>query len=120
MNKIYYLKERKNKKNKFRKIAGGGIILLGLLIFIYFIFPVLFLDFYYKYVFANSIESPVSSESLSNTAGSENSSARESLTKDGLNNAKNWYPQLSYYISLLLLFLRRDFQLEQINRHLAQ
>lgn len=113
MNKFYFYKNSKNKllrkeilsaifcpentfsvnyksgaKEVMTKVLGTGLILLGVINLLYFVLPVLFMDFYYKYVFASTVVSPVPSVLLNNKPSNE----LASTSPVGLTDAKKWYP----------------------------
>lgn len=96
----YYEKGEKPVFKKYKKSLGVLLILLGLLIFAYFIFPIVSYQIFLANFIQSNIEFPIPKDMIrrDNAIGSLVESGINSLTRD-YTDARNWYPQVTPRIS---------------------
>lgn len=131
----YYEKGEKPVFKKYKKSLGAFLICLGLLIFAYFIFPIVSYQIFLANFLQGNIEVPIprSMVTRDNGIGSLVASGINSLTHD-YTDARNWYPQVpsniqgktkidSYLISIPRLKIENaevSTQDYDLDRHLIQ
>ena len=96
----YYEKGEKPVFKKYKKSLGASLIFLGLLIFAYFIFPIVSYQIFLADFLHGNIEVPIPKDMVKrdNGIGSLVASGINSLTHD-YTDARNWYPQVTSRIS---------------------
>ena len=93
----YYTKGDNFKSPKFKKILGILLMLSGLGIAFYFLFPILSLHFFLSGYASGDIESPIPKNMITRGKGEIRDLVVQginSLTHD-YTDARNWYPQIS-------------------------
>ena len=96
----YYEKGEKPVFKKYKKSLGASLIFLGILIFAYFIFPIVSYQIFLADFLQGNIEVPIPKDMVTrdNGIGSLVASGINSLTHD-YTDARNWYPQVTSRIS---------------------
>ena len=90
----YYYKGKKRKYKIIFKLTGLGVLIFGVILFVYMFFPLISWQIYFAPVFASQkIQAPIPNNSVINPANIGNLivSATNSLSTD-YTNAYNWYP----------------------------
>src|SRR5258708_3555846 len=104
--KTFYVKtesehHKKKAKKKYFRSAGIFLISVGILLFLYFLFPIVSYQIFIASAFSDTtIETPIPKYLISRNGsfGSLISQGISSLTTD-YNDARNWYPQVSESIT---------------------
>lgn len=95
MNKRYYKKGEKKNRRKIVRFFGLGMSALGLMLSLYFFFPLLSWQIYLEPVFASqSVETPIPKTTVLNNSIIKSlfETTTQSISGADFYNAQNWFP----------------------------